>query len=278
MPSKKQDKDNISRREYLTRAVAGTTLVSLPFAGNVAAKKADQGTRTIILDTNRFEHVSHGVAKFSESSYNTVRLGGVIDTTEGGDRLSYDINIRNGNVPERAQVYLQRARTKAERQHDQVGNHESGEDTQERDDGSFGTLNHGGKDYGDNFEGGAEILTGLSFERDCVTKQFVRWTSTGDYGSVDWAWRRWCTWDGIDWDTLAGGFADSAFEDDGEYYTKSYGDYSPTFEDDKVFHRVKLWAEPDGEMRWEVVMIVHNAEATENYGHTANVYYSVQDC
>ena len=238
------------------------------------ARKADQASKTVVLDSSGFKHVNHGVAKFYESGQSTVILGGVIDTTKRGATPSYYVAIENGNVPEHAQAHLQRAPKGPNRRRPNEGSHDCGEETKIRDDGSVGTLDHSGTDNVTDFEGGARVSTGPSYERDCETKQFVRWTSTGDNGSVDWAWRGWCSWSGVDWETLGDGFSGSNYEADGEYYTRSYGDYSPVGEDDKVYHRIKLWAQPDGNMRWEAVMTAHNAEFSENYGHTADVYYS----
>lgn len=266
-----EDNNPVGRRNALkTIGAIGISASSVPV---VSAAKDNSATKTVELDTEKFTNVDRGVTRFDGDSQTTI-LSGTIDTTKPGQTHSYHVAIENGSVPEHAQAKLKKVASNGSHSHShhEDGVHASGEETQERDSDTIGTSDHSSKDTGNDYEGGAVVRTGPSYERKCVTKQFVRWTSQN--GAVDWAWRGWCSWHGINWETLMDGFADEQFESDGEYYTKSLGDYSPIGENDKVYHRVKLWAEPDGQMRWEVVMNSKDSEFGENYGHTADVYTS----
>ncbi len=66
------------------------------------------------------------------------------------------------------------------------------------------------------------------------------------------------------------GFVDSNFNGN-DYYLKSHADYHKSLQDIDVFHRIKIWCKPDGDMRWEAIFWHEGAQYT---GHDARMTYT----
>ncbi|MFC7081372.1 hypothetical protein [Halorussus caseinilyticus] len=132
----------------------------------------------------------------------------------------------------------------------------SGSDTASSSD--IGTMDHGGNDGEDNYEGGLWVRSEDSADFTlAITEGWIDWTTSGgeaDY--VDWLWHA---------TACAPGLADWNIDDAGHSYTdwsgddvevKFYGDYYDYASGDDSkrtdsYHRLYAYGNPDGSMDWD---------------------------